>query len=133
MLKLQHNESPDENQDSNLNKLRVYEELEEEQELLLQEQNALTEAEKQLWLRINDAIENKKQTNKEMKQEVERLRRKCEGLAAVLNRGNLSPALSQQLNKDIEKLETHNKTAMEAISKLLIRKNDLEARSKELV
>jgi hypothetical protein len=133
MVKLQHNELPEENQDCNLNNLKVYEELEKEEELLFQEKNDLMEAEKQLWLRISDAIENKKQRNKEMKQEVELLRCKCEKLTAVLNRSNLSPALSQQLNKDIEKLETNNKTAKEAISKLLIKKNGLEAKLKELV
>jgi DNA-binding transcriptional regulator GbsR (MarR family) len=131
-LKLQHNELPEENQICNLYKLKVYEELEKEEEMLFQEKKDLMEAEKQLWRRFSDAIEDKKQRNKELKQEVELLRRKCEEITAVLNRSNL-PALSQQLNKDIEKLETNNKTAKEAISKLLIKKNDLEAELKELV
>jgi hypothetical protein len=130
--KLQHDELSEENQDCNSNKLKVYEELEKEEKSLFREQNDLMDAEKQLWLRISDAIENKKQRNKEMKQEVELLRRKCEELTAVLDRSNPSPALCQQLNKDIEKLETNNKTAKEAISKLQIKKNDLEAKLKEL-
>lgn len=131
-MKLQHSESPEENQDCNLNKLKFYEELEKEEEVLCQEKNDLMEAEKQLWLKISDAIENKKHRNKELKQEVEQLRRKCEELTVVLNRSNLGPELSEQLNKDIEKLETNNKTAKKVISELLIKKNDLEAKLKEL-
>jgi hypothetical protein len=131
MLKLQHNELPEENQDCNLTNLKVCEELEKEKAVLLQEKNDLVQAEKQLLLRISDAIENEKQRNKELKQEVELLQRKCEELTAVLNRRNLSPALSQQLNKDIQELETNNRVAKEAISRLLIKKNDLEAKLKE--
>jgi hypothetical protein len=130
MSKLQHNELPEENQDCNLNKLNVYEELEKEEASLFEEQNDLREAENQLWLRISDAIENKKQRNKEMKQEIELARRRCEELTAILNRSNLSPVLCQQLNRDIKKLKTNNKTAKEAISNLLIKKNDLEAKLK---
>jgi hypothetical protein len=131
MLKLQHNKLPEENQDCNLTNLKVCEELEKEKAVLLQEKNDLGQAEKQLLLRISDAIENEKQRNKELKQEVELLQRKCEELTAVLNRRNLSPALSQQLNKDIQELETNNRVAKEAISRLLIKKNDLEAKLKE--
>jgi hypothetical protein len=128
MLKLQHNESPEEIYDCNLDNLKVYEEIENEEKLLFQEENDLEKAEKQLWLRNSDAIDDRRQRNKELKQEVELLRRKCDELAAVLNRSNPSFALCQQLSKDIERLETSNKAAKEAISKLLIKKNDLETR-----
>lgn len=131
-LNLQNKELPEEHQDCNLHKLKVYEELEKEEELLFQEKNDLMEAEKQLWLRFGKAIENKKQRNKELKREVELLRRKCKRLTAVLNRSIMSPAVFQQLNKDIEKLETNNKTTKEAISMLLSKKNNLEARLKIL-
>ena len=133
MLKLQHSELPEENHDYNLNNLKVYEKLENEEISLFQEKNDFREAEKQLWLRNSDAIDNRKQRNKELKQEVELLRRKCDELAAVLNRSNPNFALCQQLNKDIERLETNNKAAKEAISKLLIKKNDLEVRRIRLI
>ena len=128
---MQHNEIPSENQNCNIDKLKVYEELEKEEELLFREKNDLIEAEKQLWLRISDAIENKKLRNKEIKQEVELLRHKCKELTAVLDRSNPSPVLCQQLNRDIGKLETNNKTAKEVISKLLNKKLNLEAKLKE--
>jgi hypothetical protein len=132
MLKLQHNELPEENHDYNLNNLKVYEELENEETSLFQK-NDFREAEKHLWLRNSDAIDNRKQRNKELKQEVELLRRKCDELAAVLNGSNPNFALCQQLNEDIERLETNNKAAKEAISKLLIKKNDLEVRRIRLI
>jgi hypothetical protein len=132
MLKLQRNELPEEAHGCNFNNLEVYEETENEEKLLFQE-NDLREAEEQFWLRNSDAIDNRKQRNKELKQEVELLRRKCDELAAVLNRSNPNFALCQQLNKDIEKLETNNKAAKEAISKLLIKKNDLEVRRIKLI
>ena len=59
--KSQHNELPDEHKNCNLYKLKVYEELEKEEEILFKEKNDLMEVEKQLWLRFDDAIENKKQ------------------------------------------------------------------------
>ena len=132
MLKLQHNELPEENHNCHFNNLEVYEETENEEKSLFQE-NDLREAEEQFWLRNSDAIDNRKQRNKELKQEVELLRRKCDELAAVLNRSNPNFALCQQLNKDIEQLETNNKAAKEAISKLLIKKNDLEVRRIKLI
>jgi len=128
MLNIQHNELREENQ--------VWEELEKEAELLVQEKKDFVEAEEQLWLRISVAIEDKKQRNKELKQEVELLRRKCEELVEVLNRSNPSNpsrVLSQELNKDIEELETNNKTTKKNISELQTKKNDLEASLKELV
>ena len=90
MLNLQDNELSKENQDSHLNKLEDLERLEKEEELLNQEKEGLMEAEEQLWLRISVVIEDKRQRNKELKQEVEQLRRKCEELTRVLNRSNIS-------------------------------------------
>jgi hypothetical protein len=133
MLKLQHNESPEEIYDCNLDNLKVYEETENEEKSLIQEKNDPEKAEKQLWLRNSDAIDDRRHRNKELKQEVELLRRKCDELAAVLNRGSPSFALCQQLNKDIERLETSNKDAKENISKLLIKKNELEAKRIRLI
>jgi hypothetical protein len=126
---------PEGNQDCKSNNLEIWEELEKEEELLFHEKNDLMAIEKHLWLRINDAtaIEKRKQRNKELKREVELLRRNCEELIAALNRSDLSPAFFQQLGKDIEELEINNKTAREAISTLQIRKNDLEAKLKERV
>ena len=85
MLNTQHIELPEENRDCHLIKFEVMEELEKESELLVQEKEDFMKAEEQLWLRIGVAIEDKKQRNKELKQEVELLRRKCEELAKVLN------------------------------------------------
>jgi hypothetical protein len=90
MLDAQTNELPKENQDSHLHNLEVLEKLEKEAELLIQEKEGFMEAEEQLWLRISVAIENRKQKNKELKQEVEQLRRKCDELTRVLNRSNIS-------------------------------------------
>jgi hypothetical protein len=90
MLNAQTNELPKENQDSHLHNLEVLEKLEKEAELLIQEKEGFMEAEEQLWLRISVAIENRKQKNKELKQEVEQLRRKCDELTRVLNRSNIS-------------------------------------------
>jgi len=90
MLNAQTNELPKENQDSHLHNLEVLEKLEKETELLIQEKEGLIEGEEQLWLRISVAIENRKQKNKELKQEVEQLRRKCDELTRVLNRSNIS-------------------------------------------
>lgn len=90
MLNAQTNELPKENQDSHLQNLEVLEKLEKETELLIQEKEGIMEEEEQLWLRISVAIENRKQKNKELKQEVEQLRRKCEELASVLNRSVIS-------------------------------------------
>jgi hypothetical protein len=90
MLNAQTNELPKENQDSHLHNLEVLEKLEKETELLIQEKEGIMEEEEQLWLRISVAIENRKQKNKELKQEVEQLRRKCDELTRVLNRSNIS-------------------------------------------
>jgi len=90
MLKAQDNELPKENQDSHLNKLEDLEKLEKEEESLIQEKEDLMEAEEQLWLRISAEIENRRQRNTELKQEVEQLRRKCQELTEVLNRSVLS-------------------------------------------
>ena len=90
MLNTQHNELPEENQDCHLKNLEVLEELDKEAEILVKEKEDLIEAEEQLWLRISAAIENNKQRNNELKQEVEQLRSKCNELAEVLNRSNLS-------------------------------------------
>jgi hypothetical protein len=90
MLNAQTNELPKENQDSHLHNLEVLEKLEKETELLIQEKEGIMEEEEQLWLRISVAIENRKQKNKELKQEVEQLRRKCDELTKVLNRSNIS-------------------------------------------
>jgi hypothetical protein len=90
MLNLQDNESSKENQDSHMNKLEDLERLEKEEELLNQEKEGLMEAEEQLWLRISIVIEDKRQKNKELKQEVEQLRRKCEELTRILNKCNIS-------------------------------------------
>ena len=81
MLNAQTNELPKEDQDSHLHNLEVLEQLEKE---------GFMEAEEQLWLRISVAIENRKQKNKELKQEVEQLRSKCDELTRVLNRNNIS-------------------------------------------
>jgi FtsZ-binding cell division protein ZapB len=48
------------------------------------------EAEEQLWTRISVEIENKRQKNKQLKQEVEQRRRKCEDLTKILNKCNIS-------------------------------------------
>lgn len=90
MLNAQTNELPKENQDSHLQNLEVLEKLEKEAELLIQEKEGYMEAEEQLWLRISVEIENRKQKNNELKQEVEQLRRKCDELTRVLNRSNIS-------------------------------------------
>ena len=90
MLNLQDNELSKENQDSHLNKLEDLERLEKEEELLNQEKEGLMEAEEQLWLRISVVIEDKRQKNKQLKQEVEQLRRKCEELTRILNKCNIS-------------------------------------------
>jgi hypothetical protein len=90
MLNAQTNELPKENQDSHLHNLEVLEKLEKETELLIQEKEGIMEEEEQLWLRISVAIENRKQKNKELKQEIEQLRRKCDELTRVLNRSNIS-------------------------------------------
>jgi hypothetical protein len=90
MLNAQTNELPKENQDSHLRNLEVLEQLEKEEELLIQEKEGFMETEEQLWLRISVAIENRKQKNKELKQEVEQLRSKCDELTRVLNRSNIS-------------------------------------------
>ena len=90
MLNAQDNELTKENQDCHLNNLEVLEKLEKEAELLIQEKEGLVEAKEQLWLRISVVIETRKQRNKELKQEVELLRRKCIELTKVLNRSNLS-------------------------------------------
>ena len=90
MLTAQDNELHKENQDSHLNKLEDLEKLEKEEDFLNQEKEGLLEAEEQLWLRIIVVIEDKRQRNKELKQEVEQLRRKCEELTRVLNRSNIS-------------------------------------------
>jgi len=90
MLNAQENELPKENQDSNLNKLDDLEKLEKEEESLIQEKKDLMEAEEQLWHRITVEIENRRQRNLELKQEVEQLRRKCEELTRVLNQSVIS-------------------------------------------
>ena len=90
MLNAQENELPKENQNSKLNKLNDLEKLEKEEESLVQEKSDLMAAEEQLWLRISVEIENRTQRNKELKQEVEQLRRKCEELTSVLNRSVIS-------------------------------------------
>ena len=90
MLNAQENAFPKENRDCHLNKLEDLEKLEKEEESLIQEKKDLMEAEEQLWLRISVEIENRRQRNMELKQEVEQLRRKCEELTRVLNRSVIS-------------------------------------------
>jgi seryl-tRNA synthetase len=90
MLNAQETELPKENQDCKLNKLDDLEKLEKEEESLIQEKKDLMEAEEQLWLKISVEIENRRRRNMELKQEVEQLRRKCEELTSVLNRGVIS-------------------------------------------
>ena len=132
MLKLQHTALPQENKDYNLNNLETFEELEKKEELIVEKKINFGEAEKQLLLRINNAIENEKQRTKELRNVVELLQRRCEELTMVLNESNVSPAVYQQLTTEIVELEISNKTAKETISRLQIKKNCLEAKLKEL-
>jgi hypothetical protein len=73
-----------------MDKLEDLERLEKEEDLLNQEKEGLMEAEEQLWTRISVEIENKRQKNKQLKQEVEQRRRKCEDLTKILNKCNIS-------------------------------------------
>ena len=90
MLETQESLLSEVTEDSNLNKLEDFEKLEKEEVLLIQEREELIEAEQQLWDRISGLVQNKRQRNKELKEEVEQLRRKCEGLTEVLNRSIMS-------------------------------------------
>jgi len=83
-------ELTEENQNAHLNALENIERLEKEEELLIQEKERLIGAEQQLWVRISDAIQNRRQRNKELKEEIEQLRRRCEELTGVLNKYNIS-------------------------------------------
>ena len=90
MLIAPEKELTKENQRSHLNALEDIEKLEKEKELLIQEKEGLIEAEQQLWFRISVAIQDKRQRNKELKEEVEQLRHRCEELIGVLNSSNIS-------------------------------------------
>ena len=85
MLNAQDNELPKETQDCYSNNLEVLDKLEKEAELLNQEKKSLIEMQEQLWLKISVEIENKRQKNQELKQDVEELRSKCGELSKVLN------------------------------------------------
>jgi hypothetical protein len=85
MLNAQDNELTKETQDCYLNNLEVLDKLEKEAELLNQEKKSLIEMQEQLWLKISVEIENKRQKNQELKQDVEELRSKCDELSKVLN------------------------------------------------
>ena len=90
MLNAQDTELPKETQDCHLSNLDALDKLEKEAELLIQEKESLVETEEQLWFRVSVEIENRRQKNKELKQEIEILRRKCEELAGVLNGSDIS-------------------------------------------
>ena len=75
---------------SHLMVLEHVEQLEKEEELLSQKKEKLMDAEQQLWVRISNALHYKIQRNKELKEEVELLGRKCEELTEILNRLSIS-------------------------------------------
>jgi hypothetical protein len=80
----------EENQGSNLKALKEVEYLEKEEESLIQQKEELIEVEQQLWNRVSFAIQTKRKRNKELKEEIEQLRRRCEELVEALNSSNLS-------------------------------------------
>lgn len=90
MLTTPEKELTKENQSPHLNALEDIEKLEKEEKVLIQEKEELIEAEQELWFRISDAIQKKRQSNKELREEVEQLRRRCEELTDVLNKNNIS-------------------------------------------
>jgi hypothetical protein len=67
----QKKESPEENHDSHLKALNEVESLEKEEGSLIQEKGELIDVEQQLWNRISVAIQNKRQRNKELREEIE--------------------------------------------------------------
>ena len=86
MLETQKSLLSEVTEEFNLSKLDNFLKLEKEEVLLIQEREELIEAEQQLWNRISGLVQKKRQRNKELKVEVEQLRRKCGELAEVLNR-----------------------------------------------
>lgn len=77
-------------------------------------------------------LESLHATREELKKEASRLKGRQKELEDRI-RGLEEKFKIQELNKGIEELETNNKAAKEAITKLQIKKNDLEAKLKELV
>jgi predicted nucleic acid-binding Zn-ribbon protein len=74
------------------NTLQVLEELEKEAKMLSEEKINLQNIEKELNLKINEEIENRRQKREQLKIEVVDLRKRCEELTNFLNSRN--PGLS---------------------------------------
>jgi chromosome segregation ATPase len=87
---VQEKESPEENHESHLKALNEVESLEKEEGSLIREKEELIDVEQQLWNRISVTIQNKRQRNKELREEIEQLRSTCEKLSGTLNSINLN-------------------------------------------
>lgn len=65
--------------------LKILETFENEVKFLSAEKDNLLNIEENLWLKINEEIENKRKLRDELRQQVEELRIRCERLAKLLN------------------------------------------------
>jgi predicted nucleic acid-binding Zn-ribbon protein len=82
------------------NTLQVLEELEKEAKMLSEEKINLQNIEKELNLKINEEIENRRQKREQLKTEVVDLRKRCEELTNFLNSHN--PDLAEVFKNGFE-------------------------------
>jgi hypothetical protein len=85
MLNASENKKHTEKQNYGLETLQFLKELEEEAMSLNEEKTNLLDLQEQLWFRVSEEIENKRQKNEKLKKEVEELKKKCQELTRILN------------------------------------------------